>query len=1260
MRRVPSRRAARRTLAVLSAAAAAALAPAVGRAQEATFEFRSSALWTNIAGMRIVDSTAYCGVGEGFLTLSLNDIENPEVRSFAISPDSTVARFEFEPPLGYLNMASAGVAVVEALDRDAPRVVETIPPRFGPVTGATGRDSLVYVAEDGTLATYLIDGVSDPLLLGLLPLPTGEAQVTFAAGRLILFGPAGLFACEIQPDGLPALSDTLFTGDRVLSAAGDSASVWAAFLGKGEIAGFVAGDSGGFVEVQRIAATGVVSDVAVADGFLAVASDEGFAAYALSDSGTASLLFDRYDGVPATHVAVDDRTLGVARAVGGIEFFAILLPFDFANVQNVNTGAAFVHGERDGDFLYVATNDSGVYRYSATPGPTIDGPTRIVSGNPQSVAVRDSVVIVGTSALGITVYAGQPGGPVAFQSLLRFGGSPLDIDVRDTLAVIGAAQIGVVIAGISSLAAPTELDIYKPNVLFNSRRVAFVEDRLLYALQQNIGLHILDLSTPEFPQVDTVLVRDLAVDFDLDLAAQRFLLLSGPEGSRRALLYDIANPRAPALLDSLDVPSGERVSIDGDVALVAKTAGGFYRLSVAGGARLGLEGEGATIGPVRWIAQRAGTTYFLEASSGVQVFVGTTVAELAARGRFVVGGNVVSVAAEDSTIVAGDAFGTLTLMRVAPGGVFDVGDTLLLGDRVRAISFLSGDTLCAVASGSDLVMIDIDRTAGMTLLGRLTLSGQFVNTMAAFQEFLLLAGAGPTVFTVDVSDPTAPELVSGGFSALGQSGVPSAGNVRELVFRGTSLFVAFRGAPDGSLPALITSWDVSSSVGQPRYLGHYPASGVEIRNAVIDGVLLYASTAREGIHVISIDDPTQMRLVNVIRTVEQPEAVTVVGDFLVTTSGYSGFAALDLGASGTAPPLVAAVDTPGFARNVAALPGLILIADASALLIYGTEVVVVDSLPPDFAIGLVANPFVTAHADLYVIPNERLSGPPTIRFAINETDVMLNVGTSDDSARVYVSRMILDQLGTALFEVSGCDRRSNCGTTQMTLEIEFLRGLLGGVISIDDGALKVHVDPGAFAGEARFVALPTREIDLAAGGRAGPLPDGASERGYDVAILGASAVPLRVSFRAAGPTGFALQVFRRDAGAWTPLPSRAVGDRVEAASIGGGLFWLAAGEADGDLRPSRAALHPNAPNPFNPSTQIRYDVPATGARVRLAVYSIDGRLVRCLADGFEPAGTRARTWDGRGDDGRHAASGLYILRYDAGGESLTRKLSLLR
>ncbi len=93
--------------------------------------------------------------------------------------------------------------------------------------------------------------------------------------------------------------------------------------------------------------------------------------------------------------------------------------------------------------------------------------------------------------------------------------------------------------------------------------------------------------------------------------------------------------------------------------------------------------------------------------------------------------------------------------------------------------------------------------------------------------------------------------------------------------------------------------------------------------------------------------------------------------------------------------------------------------------------------------------------------------------------------------------------------------------------------------------------------------------------------------------------------------------------------------------------------------PTQLALSQNAPNPFNPSTTIRFAVPEAAA-VELAVYSTSGQLVRTLVGETVDAGHHVIVWDGRDLAGREVASGVYLYRLKSRSASIVRRMLLVR
>lgn len=85
----------------------------------------------------------------------------------------------------------------------------------------------------------------------------------------------------------------------------------------------------------------------------------------------------------------------------------------------------------------------------------------------------------------------------------------------------------------------------------------------------------------------------------------------------------------------------------------------------------------------------------------------------------------------------------------------------------------------------------------------------------------------------------------------------------------------------------------------------------------------------------------------------------------------------------------------------------------------------------------------------------------------------------------------------------------------------------------------------------------------------------------------------------------------------------------------------------------------NWPNPFNPSTDIRFTVHRAGAG-SLRVFDVQGRVVRTLFVGDFATGPQQFTWDGRDDAGDGVASGVYLYRLEVADEVGSRKMMLLK
>jgi len=109
----------------------------------------------------------------------------------------------------------------------------------------------------------------------------------------------------------------------------------------------------------------------------------------------------------------------------------------------------------------------------------------------------------------------------------------------------------------------------------------------------------------------------------------------------------------------------------------------------------------------------------------------------------------------------------------------------------------------------------------------------------------------------------------------------------------------------------------------------------------------------------------------------------------------------------------------------------------------------------------------------------------------------------------------------------------------------------------------------------------------------------------------------------------------------------------------GGDEWTCEGWEDQQVMdpyinlPSRIQLSAS-PNPFNPTTTLRYSMPDPG-QVNINVYDVSGRLVSRLADGFRSEGSHEITWDASS-----LPAGVYLVDFQTGQSRLTEKVVLLK
>ncbi len=93
---------------------------------------------------------------------------------------------------------------------------------------------------------------------------------------------------------------------------------------------------------------------------------------------------------------------------------------------------------------------------------------------------------------------------------------------------------------------------------------------------------------------------------------------------------------------------------------------------------------------------------------------------------------------------------------------------------------------------------------------------------------------------------------------------------------------------------------------------------------------------------------------------------------------------------------------------------------------------------------------------------------------------------------------------------------------------------------------------------------------------------------------------------------------------------------------------------DNNSLPNNFALYPAYPNPFNPSTTIRFDVPEEGF-ITMNVYNITGKLVETLVNEILPTGSHSMQWNPV-----NLSSGVYIVQLKAGETVFNQKITFIK
>ena len=98
---------------------------------------------------------------------------------------------------------------------------------------------------------------------------------------------------------------------------------------------------------------------------------------------------------------------------------------------------------------------------------------------------------------------------------------------------------------------------------------------------------------------------------------------------------------------------------------------------------------------------------------------------------------------------------------------------------------------------------------------------------------------------------------------------------------------------------------------------------------------------------------------------------------------------------------------------------------------------------------------------------------------------------------------------------------------------------------------------------------------------------------------------------------------------------------------------------ENEINPTVFKLYQNHPNPFNPITSLRYDLPEHGL-VNITIYDMMGRIVKTLVNSSQTAGFKSVQWNATNYRNEPVSAGLYLYTIQAGEFRQTKKMVLLK
>jgi len=556
----------------------------------------------------------------------------------------------------------------------------------------------------------------------------------------------------------------------------------------------------------------------------------------------------------------------------------------------------------------------------------------------------------------------------------------------------------------------------------------------------------------------------------------------------------------------------------------------------------------------------------------------------------------------------------------------------------------AGDTLVVLAKYDGIHVVDVGDPAAMTLLGSYPLTDTHLLNVSASGDLAAVALRQGGFRVFDVSDPAAIvetihllPTVDGG-----------AVTVRDLFLDGTTLYL-------GTDQEGVVTYDLTNPYA-PVQIGYDPDPYYSTNDLHFGDGRIYMThwgLSKDGIHVIDVSDPANPASLGHTQAWDFSRFADVENRVVYTSMGHMGSFAHEY------------VEGVGFEYRggffVLNSWGVDVVDGRAYIASTAEGLVIADWSDPTNAIELGRDNVGVARA--VHVPAD------SIAYMSVYNDGLVTVDVSDPAAPVVLDRTSLPLQSVAVFArgalAATADRDAGMNLWDVSDPANIVQ--LGN-FPVADKALDVELMPGQDIAYLASTSNGVYVIDIS--DPMNPIEiDNLSVFAQGVWVEG---VHLHVATNGAGVSSFRLDdpahptllaEFNTPSNAQTLVSE----DGILYVSDYSGLVGLRLNDptAAPDTTPFFADLGlANYPNPFNPRTEIRFELPEPG-RVGVAIFDIAGRRLATLHSGAMAAGAHTIPWRGKDDRGNELPSGVYFARIGGLGDSgaplvAARKLTLLR